>query len=80
MSEQSPELDIKAPPCPNCGSREVAAILYSHPACSEEIHLDLESNQGVIGGSCDQYQRPPEWCCTRCNHQFGTCSVTDEED
>lgn len=71
MSTESAVLEIKAPLCPNCGSDKVAAILYGHPACSEEINLDLESNQAVLGGCCENYEKAPEWCCTKCNHPFG---------
>jgi|TARA_B100001971_G_C18204482_1_gene546704 hypothetical protein len=78
MSTESPVLDIKAPLCPNCGSVDVAAILYGHPACSEEINLDLESNQTVLGGCCEIYEKAPEWCCTKCNHQFGACASSED--
>ena len=74
MNTESAVLEIKAPLCPNCGSDKVAAILYGHPACSEEISLDLESNQAVLGGCCENYEKAPEWCCTRCNKQFGACA------
>lgn len=79
MSSDHPEVDIKAPPCPNCGAKDVAAILYSHPGCAEEIHLDSETGHALIGAGADEYEKPPEWCCTRCNFQFGSGSATDAE-
>ena len=46
--------------CPNCGSKEVARILYGLPDFSKELEGKLDSGEVVLGG-CVIFDDNPTW-------------------
>ncbi len=57
------------PPCPHCGSEQVARIVYGKPPLTRHVLQGLESGE-IISGGCLVQQGAPEWHCHSCNQQF----------
>jgi hypothetical protein len=70
------------PPCPSCGSRDVARIVYGHPwpkphpddsgeaaERARALWEGVESGRIVLGGCCI-FPNAPEWHCHPCGHRW----------
>lgn len=57
--------------CPECGSKDIARILWGMPAYGEKLERDLEEGSVVLGGCCIT-GADPEWHCNDCGCEFGT--------
>ncbi len=55
--------------CPNCGSRDAAAILYGFPCFSDELNRKIAAKKVVLGGCCTG-QDDPKWECNECTHRW----------
>jgi hypothetical protein len=55
-------------PCPNCGSRSVAAIAYGLPSPSVWQDPDLDT-EFVLGGCCI-WPEMPMFRCHECGHEW----------
>lgn len=65
------DFDLDAfPNCPDCGSNEVARMLYGKPALSRKILTGLESGK-LISAGCVVHGGAPEWHCQKCLTDFG---------
>lgn len=62
--------DSKAPKCPQCGSLNVAEILWGMPAYDEELERRLANGSIVLGGCCIS-PADPDWHCNDCGCEFG---------
>lgn len=65
------------PKCPECGSENIAEILWGEPAFSKELEHDLETGRIVLGGCCITGE-DPEWHCNDCGCEFGADSQAYE--
>ena len=65
-------------PCPACGSRDVAWILYGLPRWSGELETKLSSGEVALGG-CLPWAEAPRFTCHACNAGFrpGDAQETD---
>ena len=57
--------------CPQCGSSNVAAIMYGLPDFNDELERELEAGRVVLGG-CVISGEDPKWQCNECEHQWGS--------
>lgn len=58
--------------CPECGSHDVATILWGMPAYDEELERDLDKGRIVLGGCCIPIgEIIPEFHCNACGCEFG---------
>ncbi len=65
------ELDLDdLPPCPNCGTEDVARIIYGKPALTRQIMEGLKSGK-IVSGGCMVQTGAPQWRCNHCNSDFG---------
>ena len=55
----------KPPKCPECGSVQIAEILYGEPAYSEELMLEIKTGRIILGGCCITPDNP-KWQCVDC--------------
>jgi 2-polyprenyl-3-methyl-5-hydroxy-6-metoxy-1,4-benzoquinol methylase len=68
---QIQEFDLgNVPPCPHCGSNDVAKMLYGKPALTRQILEGLESGK-IISGGCMIHGGAPGWHCNHCHQDFG---------
>jgi hypothetical protein len=58
------------PPCPVCGSNDVAIFIYGKPPLKSFILEGLESGK-IISGGCMIRRTAPKWHCYDCNNDFG---------
>jgi hypothetical protein len=65
-----------APPCPTCGSHQVAEFLYGLPDL-DRLRPDLEAGRVVLGGCC-LFEDSPQWKCHACGHEWGRAVDFDE--
>jgi predicted RNA-binding Zn-ribbon protein involved in translation (DUF1610 family) len=56
-------------PCPACGSRDVAEIVYGYPAFDQEWQAKLEAGEWAIGG-CVIEPDQPDYECHACGSAF----------
>ena len=56
--------------CPECGSNNVAKILYGYIAFDSELEKDLEAGKIALGGCCVS-GIDPKWECNKCGHRWG---------
>ena len=56
-------------PCPNCGSRSVAAISYGYPAPSVFDDPGLAAGEFALGG-CVIWPDMPEFRCNACGYEW----------
>lgn len=68
MSER--EAPNPKPECPECGSDNIAGILWGMPAFDEELERDIEEGRIVLGGCCIS-EADPDWHCNDCGCEFG---------
>ena len=59
--------DRKWPGCPDCGSDDVATIVYGHPDVS--IMDDAQEGRIKLGGCCVT-EDDPEWHCWKCAREW----------
>ena len=64
------------PPCPTCGSHQVAEFFYGLPNL-DRLRLDLEAGRVVLGGCC-LFEDSPHWRCHACLHEWGRAVDFDE--
>lgn len=64
------------PPCPRCGSTNVATYIWGMPAFGE-IEQDLKEGKVIIGG-CRVCGDEPEWRCNTCGLEFGGTGPMDD--
>lgn len=57
------------PTCPQCGSDNIAAILYGEPAFDERLEKALADGKIVLGG-CVVDSLSPKRHCNDCKHDF----------
>lgn len=58
------------PKCPECGSGNIAEILFGMPAFDKELERALDEGRIVLGGCCITGE-DPEWHCNDCGCEFG---------
>jgi len=58
------------PPCPTCGSDNVAIFIYGKPPLERAILEGLESGK-IISGGCMIRVTAPKWHCYQCKNDFG---------
>jgi DNA-directed RNA polymerase subunit RPC12/RpoP len=58
----------KRHPCPRCGARDVAAILWGYPSYSEQLERDERAGELFIGGCMPG---PSRYRCNACRTEFG---------
>ncbi len=63
-------IDQKRPKCPQCGSSNVAEILWGMPVLTEELERELNEGRIVLGGCCVDVD-DPDWHCNDCECEFG---------
>ena len=61
--------------CPNCGSTNIAEILWGLPAFTEKLKERLDEGKVVLGGCCIS-DDDPKYECNECKHRFGPVSYT----
>jgi hypothetical protein len=59
--------DWKRPPCLNCGSTNVARIVFGEPGF--EMMEAYDRGDIVLGGCCVT-EDDPEWRCSNCDHEW----------
>ncbi len=57
------------PPCPRCGSGDVAWILRGYPAMDEELDADLDARRVILGG-CLVWPDQSDHRCNTCGFEF----------
>ena len=57
----------KRPNCPDCGSGEVATIVYGYPDVSI---LNDEQARPIVFGGCCVTEDDPEWRCLQCEREW----------
>jgi predicted RNA-binding Zn-ribbon protein involved in translation (DUF1610 family) len=62
--------------CPNCGSRDVARILWGLPAYSREMKRELDAGELSLGG-CLVSDGIPLYACNACGRRFGSIKRLD---
>ena len=60
----------KHPPCPRCGSNDVAVIVYGKPLLTRRIMEGFDSGK-LISGGCMVRDKAPRWHCHNCRKDFG---------
>lgn len=55
-------------PCPGCGSRSVASILYGEPVPSDSLMRAMRSGEVRLAGCI---VRTPTWYCNACGKEWG---------
>lgn len=56
--------------CPNCGSEDVARIMYGLPLYDEALKNALEKGEICLGGCCIDPDSPA-YHCNKCDEEFG---------
>ncbi|MBX3030767.1 MAG: hypothetical protein KF809_11445 [Chloroflexi bacterium] len=56
-------------PCPRCGSRAVASIMYGMPMFSEDLQKSLDTGELALGG-CVVWDDQPDLRCNTCDHSY----------
>jgi hypothetical protein len=64
-------------PCPDCGSRSVAAIHYGLPRPEILQNPGLASGEFVLGGCC-VWPEMPEYHCHACGHDWRVSPPYDD--
>ena len=65
--------------CPECGSDNVAKILWGMPAMNDEFEEDLAAGRVVLGGCCIS-SGMPEYRCNACGAEFGAIELDWVDD
>ncbi|HQR67050.1 MAG TPA: hypothetical protein PLB02_06625 [Thermoanaerobaculia bacterium] len=60
----------KRPPCPKCGSPDVAEIVYGLVQPDERMNAAARRGEITYGGCCVS-DDDPEWHCNACGKDFG---------
>ncbi len=58
----------RRPSCPECGSDDVAEIVYGFPG--PELAEQAERGEVILGGCCVPLA-PAKWGCHACDHEWG---------
>jgi hypothetical protein len=66
------------PPCPKCGSRNVAQILYGLVQMNDELKQRLDKREITLGGCCVDTDSP-SWECNECQHHWGSWADDDRD-
>ncbi|MBC8328777.1 MAG: hypothetical protein ISR76_11065 [Planctomycetes bacterium] len=62
--------------CPDCGSGQVARILYGTIFDEISLERELAAGRAVLGGSWVKHA--PKWECQGCNHRWGGAPATEK--
>lgn len=59
------------PECPECGSENIAKILYGFPEYSKKLRKQLNNKEIILGG-CQVYSdvENDRWHCNDCGQEF----------
>ncbi len=70
---------MKANPnmCPNCGSDNIAEILWGLPSFTDELQEELAEGKIVLGGCCVSFD-DPRYECNDCMHRFGRSMFAED--
>lgn len=63
--------------CPNCGSDNIAEILWGLPSFTDELQKELSEGKVVLGGCCVDFG-DPKYECNDCKHRFGRSMFAEE--
>lgn len=63
--------------CPNCGSDNVAEILWGLPSFTEELQKELAEGKVVLGGCCVSSD-DPKFKCNNCGQRFGKSGFAED--
>lgn len=63
--------------CPNCGSDNVAEILWGLPSFTEELQKELAEGKVVLGGCCVSSD-DPKFECNNCGQRFGKSGFAED--
>lgn len=63
--------------CPNCGSTNIAEILWGLPASTDELKKRLGEGKVVLGGCCIS-DDDPRYQCIECMSAFGRSEFAEE--
>jgi len=67
------------PVCPECGSANVALVLWGLPDFeNEELIRMVREGRVNLGGCCVPTGGGRYWKCNKCDHRF--CNSDEEED
>ncbi len=66
------------PPCPKCGSRKVAQIVYGLINVTDEFKKFLDRGDVLLGGCCVDSDSP-SWHCHQCQHDWGNWADDEQE-
>lgn len=56
-------------PCPRCGRKKIAKIIYGMPDLAE-VEEDLRAGQCVLAGCMVEEDKPKDFRCRWCKHEF----------
>lgn len=70
-------LDLDSPRCPECGSSNVAVILWGLPSFTDELQKELEEGKVVLGGGCVSFD-DSKYECNDCKHRFGRSMFAED--
>lgn len=59
--------DWKRPPCLNCGSSNVARIVFGYPVLET---MEASDRGDIVLGGCSVTEDDPEWRCQDCQHEW----------
>lgn len=76
-SDAPERLGLDSPRCPECGSSNVAEILWGLPSFTDELQKELAEGKVVLGGCCVDYD-DPEYECNDCMHRFGRSEFAED--
>lgn len=71
------ETESGNPRCPECGSVDVAEILWGEPAFTEEVRKSLDEGKLALGGCCISSD-DPKYECNECRCRFGKSELSEE--
>ena len=60
---------INRPPCPECGSHDIAFIMWGHPIFDDMLQEKLNRNEVTLGG-CFISKDCNRWLCNNCGARF----------
>lgn len=67
------------PYCPECGSKDIAEMLWGMPVYDEKLIHGLEEGRIVLGGCCVTGD-DPDWHCNDCGCEFGAMPIDVLDD
>jgi hypothetical protein len=69
---------LQKPSCPQCGSTDVAHIVYGLPS-PETLKRHARDKTVKFGGCCVS-QNSPKWTCNKCGESWGVTRIRREGD